>query len=240
LGFWLRFAVETLTTRRLSKLVAVRIGAERHHITVDGLEHLPKCENFVLAVNHYNGRATLDAAAAVLWAVCQVRADAIEQMLFVVGSRQRPQGTPWLVTHIYARWSQHMVRVQLCNAQPSVSGLREWRERDQPVFVFPEGRARLCLGRMRQGSGRWLSRLGRFVIPVGVWWTRETGWQVAFGKPIVWSERVELRDVQLGLAMASLLPAELASDWQVDLQRWREAHTKAKERAAAQKGSVTR
>ncbi len=224
LRFWLRFAYETLTERRLAALAEVRMLGER--LTVSGVEHLP-AGNFVLAVNHYNGRATFDTAAAVLSAM--QRPDIFERLLFVVGKRERPARKTKaplvrLVNWIYGRWSRHMVSVPLYNVSPSLAGLREWRERDQPVFVFPEGKARLCLGRMRVGSGRWLSWLALPVIPVGVWWEQETGWHVCFGRPIAWSERVELRDLQLGLAMAALLPADLAPEWQIDLERWREAH----------------
>src|SRR5262249_32838586 len=60
--------------------------------------------------------------------------------------------------------------------------------------------------------------------PVGVWWHQDR-WHVRFGKPIEWSSRTELRDVQLGLSIASLLPSEIASSWQEDLCRWRSAHS---------------
>lgn len=227
--FWLWFFIETLTKRRLSSLVAVRLGHER--LTVCGLEYIPQNENFVLAVNHFNGRPTFDTAAAVLGAVSRTRSDVSDRLLFVVGRRERPTQTRrnpivWLFNKIYARWSEHMVSVPLYNTNPSLTGLREWRERGQPVFVFPEGKARLCLGRMRRGSGRWLSWLDFPVIPVAAWWERDCGWHVHFGKPITWSRQADLRDLQLGLAMASLLPPDLAPDWQIDLQRWRNVHAR--------------
>lgn len=227
--FWCRFVVETCSKRRLPPLVAARLGREKQALTISGLEHVPLHGTFVLAVNHYNGRATLDVAAAVLHAVGQTRLDAVERMLFVVGSREHSKKRSLvarLLNCVYARWSGHAIRIPLGNEQSSVIGLRAWRERNQPVFVFPEGRARLHLGRMRHGAGRWLSSLDLPVIPVGVWWEQESGWHIVLSKPIRWTHRADLRDLQLGLALASLLPPDLAPDWQRDLERWHAAHIK--------------
>jgi len=47
---------------------------------------------------------------------------------------------------------------------------------------------------------------------------------VAFGAPLAWSSRRDLQDLQLGLAMAELLPAELAPAWSELLGRWQAAH----------------
>jgi len=39
-----------------------------------------------------------------------------------------------------------------------------------------------------------------------------------------WATRRELCDLQLGLAIAALMPASLAPGWQGLLERWRQAH----------------
>jgi hypothetical protein len=50
------------------------------------------------------------------------------------------------------------------------------------------------------------------------------GWRVRFGTPIVWSARPDAYDLQLGLAMAALLPPALAPQWQDRLAVWRAVH----------------
>lgn len=231
--FWLTLAYETLGRRRVRALVAARMATERL-ARADGLDHVPMSGAFILAVNHFSGRAAFDTAAAVLAAIGRVRPDALDAMTIVVGQRR---ATPkwrhqrvvvgWLrriVDVIFARWQAHVVRIPLRNVAPDASGLRDWRSRQQPVFVFPEGRAKVAFGGIRRGAGRWLATLDMPVVPVGVWWTRDSGWHVCFGAPLVWTHRDDLRDVQLGLAMAALLPDALALDWQADLARWRAAH----------------
>lgn len=76
---------------------------------------------------------------------------------------------------------------------------------------------------MKAGVGPWLRGFEVPVVPVGVWWGA-TGWNVVFGAPLTWSSRRDLQDLQLGLAMAALLPAELASQWTDVLGRWQAAH----------------
>jgi len=49
-------------------------------------------------------------------------------------------------------------------------------------------------------------------------------WRVVFGAPLDWGPDRRLRDVQLGLAIAELLPVEVAPRWQGMLERWRAAH----------------
>ena len=79
---------------------------------------------------------------------------------------------------------------------------------------------------MRPGVGRWLRGLGVPAVPVAVWWGGDR-WNVAFGAPLVWSGRRDLLDLQLGLAMAELLPRELAPTWSGVLEQWRAAHAAA-------------
>jgi hypothetical protein len=106
-----------------------------------------------------------------------------------------------------------------------VTALREWRRRVEkhPALVFPEGVARGQLGDIRLGAGRWLAKLPAPTLPVAAWQVGEA-WTVIVGEPIQWSNRADLHDLQLGLAMAELLPPELAPQWQDLLGRWRAVH----------------
>lgn len=230
--FWLRFAYETLGPRRVRAVVAARLRTETVKAS-RALDLLPEGA-FILAVNHYSGRAAFDTAAAVLSALADARPDAVERMLIVVGKREYTRGnrfqrgvyrlSQWIVGHIFRRWRAHVLRIPLGNLQPDAAGLREWRIRNQPALVFPEGKAGLSFGAIRPGAGRWLAALNLPVVPVGVWWRQGEGWSIRFGAPLVWTHRRDLRDLQLGLAIAALLPEALASGWQADLYRWRAAH----------------
>lgn len=228
--FWCTFLIQTLGGRHITPLVRARLPQEQR--CVHGLEHIPANGHFVLAVNHYNGRVTLDVVAAVLQSLAQVRPDALEELLLIVGRSVRKRSglallAERLIRWVFRRWSTHLVRVALNNPQPSIEGLRAWRQRRQPVFVFPEGRGSLTFGQVRSGAAQWLSLFACPVLPVAVYWQHDPHgerWHVHFGKPLTWSHRSELRDAQLGLAIAALLPPDLASDWQHDLTRWRNAH----------------
>ncbi len=105
--------------------------------------------------------------------------------------------------------------------------------------MFPEEGARASralFADIRPGAGRWLASLAVPVVPVGVFRSDE-GWRVAFGPPVRWSSRAELRDVQLGLAIASLLPPDLAPRWLPLLERWRAAHARPTWRERAKSGA---
>lgn len=220
-GFWLAFITETLTTRHVSRLAAVRMGREISHF--NGLEYLPAKGSFVLAVNHYKARHSLDVTAAVMNAISQRRPDAVNQMLFIVGQRTNkpiPAPVARVLQAFYHRWERNVLRISLQNSAPVVTGLRDWKRRSQPMFVFPEGRVSDVFDTIRPGAGRWLGQLEHPVIPVGVWWDAE-GWHVSMGAPVMWSVRPELHDTQLGLHMATLLPPALAPDWADLLDRWR-------------------
>lgn len=231
--FWLRLIRETFGARRVMPLVAARMASEQVY-AVQGLDSIPREGAFILAANHYSGRAALDTVAEVLSALSQARPDAVEQMTIIVGQKRntpknRVQAFVYrivvrLLDAGYSRWQTNIVRIPLKNPDPSPSGLRDWRRRDQPMFVFPEGRASVPFGSIRRGAGRWLAALDLPVVPVAVWWMEGEGWTVRFGSPLEWTPRPDLRDVQLGLAMAALLPPTLASAWQSDLARWRAAH----------------
>lgn len=222
--FWLAFWRQTLTMPSLTRLAALRLHGES--IAAVGLAHLPADGPFALAVNHFNGQPGLDVGAAVLNATARIRPDAVDAMLIVVGQRRGRRRTLLrrVLDGVYGRWSSHVIRIALRNDQPDIQGLRDWRRRNQPVFLFPEGRGQLTFGQVRTGAGRWISRGKMPVIPVAVWWSRDDGWQVRFGPALVWAARDDLRDAQLGLAISALLPPELAADWQAILARWRAIH----------------
>jgi len=230
LWFWLGVAIETLTSRSFSRVLSRRVrgravGAER-------TDAVPPEGGFVLAVNHYHAGLTLDVVAATLLSASRARRGVTDACTVVVGRRApRHAPTRWrrlvrsVAAAFFRRWSANVLCIPTGGDSPGVGELRAWRSRvaDQPVLVFPEGVAGRELGSIRPGAGRWLAGLHVPVIPVGVWWG-DAGWNVVFGAPISWSTRRDLRDLQLGLAMAALLPRELAPAWQPLLGRWRQAH----------------
>lgn len=225
--FWVRVIIATLGRRHLAPLIRARLRGQII-ASVTGTEHLPASGAFTVAVNHFKGRPALDVAAAVLHAIESRRPDAAHAMLFIVGQTHRqPRTLIGRITRavtawVFRRWSHHTVRVPLKNPAPSPVGLRDWAGRGQPVFVFPEGIARLTFGAIRSGAGRWLAlQQNTPTIPVGVWWVRDEGWHVRFGSPIRWPSKRHLHDTQLALKLADLLPPDLAPAWQSDLARWR-------------------
>ncbi|MBK8139153.1 MAG: 1-acyl-sn-glycerol-3-phosphate acyltransferase [Chloroflexi bacterium] len=231
--FWLCFAAETLGGRSVGRVIHARAASESLS-KVEGLENVPAAGEFILAANHFSGRAAYDTTAMALLAASRSRPDILDRVTMVVGQHQMfvpsrlrrvvISQTRRLVDWVFHRWRAHALRIPLRNSEPSPVGLRAWRERRQPVFVFPEGRAGVTFGKIRRGAGRWLAAQDMPVVPVGVWWEQDGGWSVCFGAPIPWTHRLDLRDVQLGLEMAALLPEALAFDWQLDLARWRAAH----------------
>jgi 1-acyl-sn-glycerol-3-phosphate acyltransferase len=227
--FWLVFMWETLGHRHVLPLVRMRIGP----LHVDGLEHVLRGGSFVLAVNHYGEQRALDIIAAVLAAANLQRPDLANRYLLVAGSRGAKRRAPSPLAHlmqrllhlVYGRWAKHVLLISLGNERASASSLRRWRAcaGEQPSLVFPEGRRRAAFGAVRPGAGRWLASLGVPTLPVGAW-RQGCAWHVHFGAPVSWSRREELRDKQLGLAIAALLPSELAPAWTPYLEAWREAH----------------
>jgi hypothetical protein len=227
---------ETVTERRLSRLVTMRLG---HDVGVrcTGDTYLPHTGSYVLAVNHCRSGPTLDVVAAVLMALERARPGIVDTMLLVSGRRIRgrlhrrfppTRLVSLAVNYAFRRWERNATRIPLGNTTTSIRALRAWKSRAQrqPVLVFPEGKARVQFGALRPGAGRWLASLGRPTLPVGIWWQQNT-WHVEIGAPLVWSHRRELHDVQLGLAMAALLPEEQAPFWEEPLARWRAAHAES-------------
>lgn len=230
LSFWVGVAFETATRRRFSRVLARRLAGRP--VVATGLAALPEAGTFVLAVNHFEAGLSLDVVAAVLTAGGRVRSGLGDDAVVVVGQRA-PGPAPsrwqrmlrWGAGAFFRRWAAHVIRIPTGGGAPGLAALRAWRRRleRQPTLVFPEGIAGRELGSMRAGAGRWLGGLPVPTVPVGVWWS-EAGWRVAFGAPVDWSPRPALRDLQLGLAIAAQLPAEIAPAWQSLLARWRAAH----------------
>lgn len=231
LCFWARAAFETIARRRLSRLVRGRLAART--LDASGVDAVPRTGTFVLAVNHYHAGRTLDVIAAVLSAAGRARPEVCDECVIVVGQRALRRGSwwaramRWIAQAPLRRWSRNIVRVPMGNGAPLVTALREWRRRAEahPALVFPEGVARGELGSIRPGAGRWLARMPTPTLPVAAWQVGET-WRVIVGEPIRWANRADLHDVQLGLAIAELLPPELCPQWRELLARWRAAHGK--------------
>lgn len=230
LGFWASVALETVTRRRFSRVLARRLAGRA--VLATGTEALPGAGTFVLAVNHFEAGQSLDVIAAVLAAAARARPGVGDDCLVVVGQRARSGPASrwsdlarWLAGGFFRRWAPNVIRIPTGGGAPGLAALRAWRRRmeRQPALVFPEGIAGRELGSMRAGAGRWLGGLSVPTVPVGVWWC-EAGWSVAFGAPIDWARRADLHDLQLGLAIAALLPASIAPAWQALLTRWRTAH----------------
>jgi hypothetical protein len=226
---WWTVVVETLRHRRFARVVARGLLGEP--LDAEGLEHVPRGGSFVLAANHHQAGSTFQVMAAVLGAAALARPGADADGLVVIGQRVAPAPTRRLrlarrlAAAFFGRWERNVLRVPTGNGAPVLTALRVWRRRarEQPVLVFPEGVAGRMFARVRPGAGRWLSGVAAPTLPVAVWRSAR-GWRVVFGAPVVWSHRVELRDLQLGLAIAAMLPEEMAPGWQGVLGAWRAAH----------------
>lgn len=232
--FYGQLILQTLSGRSFPALIESRLGMARLH-WIDGLPNLPPSGPFVLAANHYKGAHTYDVIAAVLASAALARRDALTDTFVVLGRGERrvPPVVRAGLDAFFARWSHHAHPIGWArdgDTANTLRGLRDWRRRQQPALVFPEGVARLMLGAVRKGTGRWLAAFNQPVIPVGVWWyapnRARAGWRVRFGTPIQWVARPDAYDLQLGLAMAALLPPALAPQWQGGIAAWRAAHAK--------------
>jgi len=232
LSFSVLFVTETLGRRRISRLMQCRIG--RPNVHVSGIENLPNSGSFTLATNHFRAGLSIAVISALITATLKQRPDLKDDFLLVVGNRVNSNLNPdrisvkltrRILKWLRSRWANSILHIPIGNERPSISFLREWRIRcqRQPVIIFPEGEGSLQFKPVRQGAGRWLSSFPAPTIPVGVWWHKNI-WHVRFGPAMEWSTRSELRDVQLGLSIAALLPKDIAAAWQEDLQRWKSAH----------------
>lgn len=232
LWFWLHVVGETFTSRRLSRVLERRLRGRP--IDASGSELVPTTGPLVFAANHYHAGLTLDVIGAALGAAVSVRPGVADACTLVVGHRAADPNRRhrvwrglirWAARRFFDRWSRNTLRIPTGEVGVGIARLRAWRRRAAcgPMLVFPEGVAKGELTNMREGAGRWLAALGVPIIPVGVWWA-DDHWNVRFGAPITWSTRADLRDLQLGLAIADLLPPMLAPEWTGALTRWRAAH----------------
>jgi len=232
LAFWAGMAWGTVAGPRLARLARRRLAGQQ--VQAEGLHLLPQQGVFILAANHLRGADTLSAIAAMLVAAGRARPELADHFLVITGRpAQRPPPRPSrfsrrLNRYIRRHWDDHLLVLTGEDGRPSLQALRAWRRRaaTQPVIVLPEGVNNPSFGAVRAGAGRWLSGFAQPTVPVGVW-AVTGGWQVRFGPALRWAPRTELRDAQLALSIALLLPPEMAPDWQEDLRRWRETWSEA-------------
>lgn len=201
-----------------------------------GAELIPESGSFTLAVNHFHGAWTPFVAAAVLAAVGRQRPEVIDDTAIVIGKRnddgkKRVFIVRWIrgvVLWVLEKWQHNILRIPLGNknvSAGSLEALRTWKRvaKERPTLVFPEGLASVTFERVRPGAGVFARTLGVPCVPCAVWW-HQGKWHVKFGAPILWAENQELSDLQVGLSIARLLPADLAPNWRDALARWNRAH----------------
>lgn len=196
-------------------------------LAASGLDALPRGVGLVLALNHLHDGASGAVVVAALDALARVEPAAVGRVLLVAGRAPERAGAlarcgRSLARWFAGRWRGHFVVVAMEGARPDWGALRAWREvaGERVSVLFPEGLAGDELRAMRPGVGRWLAALPAATVPCAVWFDGAR-WRVRFGAPLAWSPRPSLRDAQLGLALAALLPEELQGRWRDDLARWR-------------------
>lgn len=202
-------------------------------VKVEGADLIPDSGSFTLAINHFHGAWTPFVAAAVLAAVGRQRPEVVDDIALVIGQRntdgkKRVFIARWIrgiVLWVLERWQHNILRIPLGNKTVEINSLRTWRRvaKERPTFVFPEGLASVTFERVRPGAGQFARSLGVPCVPCAVWW-HQGQWHVEFDAPILWAENPELSDLQLGLSIARLLPADLAPNWSNVLTRWDRAH----------------
>ncbi|MFO0554010.1 MAG: hypothetical protein U0271_36860 [Polyangiaceae bacterium] len=232
--FWFAFLYETATKRRLRVLVRGRLRGAR--VVVRGLDSVPRSGSFVIAVNHYKNSTTLHVIASVFAGLADARPEVLDHAVIVAGRRVPPRisriagAVRRLVALVVERWDRHLIHIPLGDTALDLGALRAFRDRatKHPTLVFPEGKTNAEFGEVRVGAGRFLALMPVPTVPVGVF--EDNGvWVVSFGPPMTWSRRRELSDVQLGMAIAALLPKAVAPEWQRLLGDWRSAHAAAQE-----------
>ena len=238
LRFWARVALETVGARRLSRVLEQRLRGRG--VLSSGLEHVPARGPFVLALNHGHAHLTVDLIAAAVLSAEPARTDArlADEVCLVVG-RRPPRASPsrWrrllraTTDRVLRAWEARVLALPALGAEAALAAglaqLRAFRRVAgvRPVLVFPEGVARGAFGDIRAGAGRWLGGLAAPTVPVAVWWSEpDDAFRVVVGARVAWAPRAELRDLQLGLAIAALLPESEAPEWQALLARWRGVH----------------
>jgi 1-acyl-sn-glycerol-3-phosphate acyltransferase len=202
-------------------------------VDVGGEELIPEKGSFVLAVNHFHGAWTPFVTAAVLAALKRRRADVVDDMAMVIGQRADTKRKRFFVARwvraimmwVLDRWQHNVLRIPLGNTNVSIDQLRTWRRvaTARPSLVFPEGLASITFEKVRPGAGQFVRALGVPVVPCAVWY-HQGQWHVEFDAPIAWAKSPELSDLQVGLSIARLLPADLTPSWRGVLDRWQRAH----------------
>lgn len=211
---------------------AAHSDSKVHH---DGLANLPADGPFILAVNHVQGVGPVPTLlGAVLAALSQGRPSAVDEILVLAGMRNRKDAgglVRRLARSIWGwvkqRWSKHIIEIPMAAEKQSPKLLLNWRKAasEKPSLLFPEGIARPLFGPVREGCGNWLQFMKVPVIPVAVWW-QENGWHIRLGPPITWAAKTELHDLQLGFAIAEMLPEQMVDQqWRNLLQRRKQARS---------------
>ncbi len=202
-------------------------------VDVVGAELIPQTGSFTLAVNHFHGSWTPFVVAAVLAAVRRGRPEVVDDIAIVIGQRadngkKRFFIARWIravVLWVLEKWKHNIVNIPLGNTTVSIDSLRTWKRvaKERPTLVFPEGLANVTFERVRPNAGVFARSLNVPCVPCAVW-CYQGRWYVQFGEPILWAENPELSDLQVGLSIARLLPADLTPKWQGLLDRWQRAH----------------
>jgi len=231
LWFWCGVAWNTVAKLRLQAVLESRLG--RRAIVASGTHHVPREGGFVFCVNHYHAGSTLDVVSATLLAAERTRPRVGDETTIVVGQRLRA-GAPWfarslrwVAARFFRRWGANVLRIRTGTAGAiGIAELRAWRARatKAPTLVFPEGAANRELGSMKEGVGPWLRGFDVPVIPSGCGGARQDGTWRSVRRSRGRHVAICRKDLQLGLAMAELLPAELAPAWSELLGRWQAAH----------------
>lgn len=202
-------------------------------VDVVGAELIPQMGSFTLAVNHFHGSWTPFVVAAVLAAVRRGRPEVVDDIAIVIGQRadngkKRIFIARWVratVRWVLEKWKYNIVNIPLGNSTVSIDSLRTWKRiaKERPTLVFPEGLANVTFERVRPNAGVFARSLNVPCVPCAVW-CHQGQWHVVFGESILWAENPELSDLQVGLSIARLLPADLTPSWQGVLERWQQAH----------------
>lgn len=166
---------------------------------VEGLEHIPPEEPFVLVANHYQrkGLWILHTAAALTQAVAQVRGPADPPVRWMVTANWPPwrlgpftMASPGDLLLPRVAAALQCYPVSFSGANPAYTAatlrrlLREARASATPIGIFPEGVAGSAgkLAEPLPGVERVLTHLRRPVLPCGV--SEDGRFVLRFGPPV--------------------------------------------------------
>lgn len=202
-------------------------------VNVGGEELIPQTGSFTLVVNHFHGAWTPFVTGALVAALKRQRPDAVDDLAMVIGQRADDGKKLFFIARwfksavqwVLRRWQHNVLRIPLGNSNVEINSLRAWRRvaQERPTMVFPEGLASITFEKVRPGAGQFVRALKVPVVPCAVWY-HQGRWHVEFDAPILWATNPELSDLQVGLAIARLLPADLTPHWRGVLERWNRAH----------------